>query len=220
MTHTVDDARAMLWLPPAAPTPDVLGTLCRLSRTNGPVRLARRWLSHGGMFVNDEVRVEVSAAAATARLANLITGDSLIQASHQAWGEGIARVGPLPGLSRLVRVRFLEPTRQGATTTLALRWEATGLTGRMFPVLDANLIVIPDGDRATKLAFQGVYGPPGGQLGAGLDHAVLHRIAEATIRSFLTHIALVIAYPALAPEDSPRADVTDLSAGRLAPGTP
>lgn len=172
------------------------------------------------MFVNDEVRADVRAAAAAARLANLITGSSLIHASQHAWGDGLARVGPLPGLSRLVRVRFLELAPLGTTTRLGLRWEATGLTGSMFPVLDANLTLAPDGDRATRIGLQGVYGPPGGHVGAGLDRVVLHRVAEATIRSFLTHLAVAIADPVPAPGHTASADITDLSAGGLAADTP
>lgn len=172
------------------------------------------------MFVNDEVRVDVSATAAAARLANLITSNSLIRTSHHAWGEGIARVGPLPGLSRLVHVRFLQLEPQGTTTRLGLRWEATGRTGPMFPVLDANLTLTPEGDRATQVGLQGVYGPPGGHVGAGLDRAVMHRIAEATIRSFLTQLAVAIADPVPAPGHSARADITDLSPGGLALDTP
>lgn len=150
---------------------------------------------HSGMFVNVEMRAEVSATAAAARLANLITGSSLIHSSQHAWGEGLARVGPLPGLSRLERVRLLQLDPHGATTRLGLRWEATGLTGPMLPVLDANLTLAPDGDQATRLGLQGVYGLPGGHLGADLDRAMLHCIADATIRSFLSQIAVAIADP-------------------------
>ncbi len=104
------------------------------------------------MFVGDEVSMQVSATAAAARLVNLIGGDTLIRTSHAAWGEGIARVGPagtVPGLSKLVRVHFLEPVQHGAVTVLGLRWEATGPGGRLFPVLDANITLVPDGDQAT-----------------------------------------------------------------------
>lgn len=172
-----------------------LGTLCSHPKDQWPCPPSPPVACHTGMFVNDEVRVEVSAAAAAAQRTNLITGRSLIPASHHAWGEGIARVGPLPGLSRLARVQFLELASQGTMTRLALRWEATGLTGPMFPVLDANLTLTPDGDQATWVRLQGVYGPPGGYIGAGLDRAVLHRIAAATIRSFLTGIAAAITDP-------------------------
>ena len=117
------------------------------------------------MFVGDELRVEVSFAAAAPRLANLIGGGSLVRASHAAWGEGIARVGPIgpvPAMSKLVRVRFREPVQHGATLVLTLRWEATGASGALFPVLDADIVFVPDGDQATLIGLSGAYRPPEG----------------------------------------------------------
>jgi len=117
------------------------------------------------MFVGDEMPVQVSTVAAAARLANLTGGGSLLRVSHAAWDEGIVRVGPagpVPGLSKLVHVQFLPPVQQGAVTVLALRWEATGPAGGLFPVLDANVILVPDGEQATLLGLEGAYRPPAG----------------------------------------------------------
>jgi hypothetical protein len=151
------------------------------------------------MFVGDEIQMPVSAEVAAARLVNLIGGSTLIRASHAAWGEGIARVGPagpVPGLSKLVYVHFLEPVRHGAVTMIGLRWEAIRPGERLFPVLDANITLIPHGDHATLLGLEGVYGPPGGAAGVGLDRAILHHVAAATIRSFLHRTAAAITEPA------------------------
>jgi hypothetical protein len=150
------------------------------------------------MFVGDEVRIQVSSVAAAARLVSLTGGSSLISASRAAWDEGTARVGPagpLPGLSKLVHVQSLPPVQRGAVTLLALRWEATGAGGRLFPVLDANITLLPDGQQATLLGLEGVYRPPAGAAGAWPDRAILHRVAAATIRSFLHNIADAITDP-------------------------
>jgi hypothetical protein len=150
------------------------------------------------MFVGDEIRVNVSPAVAAARLTGLIGSGSLSTASHEAWHEGTARVGPagaVPGLSKLVHVRLLDPRRRGATTTLALRWEAAGAGERLFPVLDADIILVPDSDETTLIGLEGVYRPPGGRAGEMLDRAILHRVAAATIRSFLSRIADALAAP-------------------------
>jgi hypothetical protein len=157
------------------------------------------------MFVGAEVRAEVSAAVAAERLASLVSDRPLTEVSRQAWADGFAWVGPVPALSKLVRVQFSEPVRRGAVTVIALRWEATGATGRIFPVLDADITLAPDGEEATLLGLDGVYGPPGGAVGAGLDRVLLHRIATATIRSFLARIADAIASP------PPTADRSDLA---------
>jgi hypothetical protein len=39
----------------------------------------------------------------------------------------------VPGASKLVSVRLLEPVPRGEVMVLPLRWEATGVTGRLFP---------------------------------------------------------------------------------------
>jgi hypothetical protein len=151
------------------------------------------------MFVGDEVRVEVSYAVASQRLASLAGGSSLISASHGAWSDGLARVGPsgpVPGLSKLVRVQFLDLVRHERVATLTLRWQATGSIGGLFPVLDADITLIPAGDGATLLGLDGVYGPPGGVVGVGLDRAILHRVAAGTVHAFLCHIAAALAEPA------------------------
>jgi hypothetical protein len=82
-------------------------------------------------------------------------------------------------------------------TVVTLRWEAAGASERLFPVLDADITLIPDGDDATLIGLQGVYGPPAGSVGEMLDRAILHRIAAATIRSFLNRLAAAIQDPAL-----------------------
>ncbi|HTA10184.1 MAG TPA: hypothetical protein VK836_16815 [Streptosporangiaceae bacterium] len=146
-------------------------------------------------FVADEVRAEVSFAVASQRLAAL-AGSALVGVSHLAWRDGLARVGPagsLPGLSKLVHVQFRDLVQRNGTATLTLRWQATGALGGLLPALDADVTVIPDGDDATLIGLEGVYGPPGGFIGAGIDRALLHRIATATVRSFLSGIAQAIA---------------------------
>ena len=50
------------------------------------------------------------------------------------------------------------------------------------------------------LAVSGAYRPPLGALGAGLDRAIMHRIAEATIRIFTNHIGAAIIHPAASPQ--------------------
>jgi hypothetical protein len=80
-------------------------------------------------------------------------------------------------------------------TLLALRWEASGVSERLFPVLDADITLIPDGDDGTLIGLQGVYRPPPAAAGQMLDRVILHRIAAATIRSFLNRIAAALEDP-------------------------
>jgi hypothetical protein len=58
--------------------------------------------------------------------------------------DGLIRVAPFSaalGASRLVRVQLLEPMPRDDTVVLPLRWEATGVAGRLFPVQDADLVL-------------------------------------------------------------------------------
>jgi len=154
------------------------------------------------MFIGDEVRAEVPLATATERIAGLLGGGAISRASHAAWRIGIARIGPagpLPGLSKLVQVRVREPVQRGGVMLLAMRWEASGGSGRLFPVLDADITLVADTDDAILVGLEGVYRPPAGAAGQMLDRMVLHRIAAATIRSFLSQLAAAIEDPGSGP---------------------
>jgi hypothetical protein len=112
----------------------------------------------------------------------------------------VIRVGPVgdaAAASKLVRVRYLDPVCRGDVMTLALRWEATGVTGALFPVLDADITLTPAGHQATRLALAGSYRAPLGGLGAGLDKAILNRVATATIRALLRNVADNLASPGM-----------------------
>jgi len=166
------------------------------------------------MFVTEEVRLNVSAEVARIRLANLIADDSLAGASQRAYGsqrahaseddyqeQGVAmvRIGPVPGISRLVRVRFSELADRGDGAALALRWEVAGPGGTLFPALDADLTLEPAGAEVTAMTLNGAYRPPLGSVGANLDRVALHHLATATIRAFVGLLADAITHPERAP---------------------
>ena len=144
------------------------------------------------MFVGDEVRLGVSFAVARERLIRLSESGALFGTSEDAYDHGtLARVGPA-GVSKLVRVQVRELSWTDRSAGLALRWEATGAGGGLFPVLDADLTLAPAGDQDTVLRMAGAYRPPLGPLGEALDRAILRRVAAATIRSFIARVAAQI----------------------------
>jgi hypothetical protein len=153
------------------------------------------------MFIAGELVLDVGFPAAQARLVNLARRGGLSGASGVACADGLSavvRVGPFgdaAAASKLVRVRYLDPVCRGDVMTLALRWEATGVTGALFPVLDADITLTPAGHQATRLALAGCYRAPLGGLGAGLDKAILNRVATATIRALLRNVADSLARP-------------------------
>jgi hypothetical protein len=150
---------------------------------------------HRPMFIVEQVKVQLPLATAAVRLANLTRGGVLAGASRLAYEDGteaLLRVGPLgdmPGLAKLVRVRFLDPAWSERGMTVSVRWEAAGSSTAFFPVLDADLVLSHATRRTCLLSCSAVYRPPLGRLGAALDRAVMNHIATATIRSLLQRLA-------------------------------
>jgi len=162
------------------------------------------------MFVAEELAVSAGSVAAQARFENLIHGDWLAGASEAAYEAGVTglrKVGPAGQVAgKLVRVSFVDPVYRGDVMTAGMRWEATGATGALFPVLDANITISPAGHQTARLALAGCYRPPLGRLGAGLDRAVMHRVAAATMRSLLWDVAAALT--GRAPAGHPAAEVS------------
>ncbi len=156
------------------------------------------------MFIASQQTIDTPYATARSRLASLVDGGGLRRASHTAYQHGLdalIRVGPFgddPVLSKLVAVRFLEPAERDNVTTVGLRWEATGSAAGLFPVLDANLTLTPDGEHRAQLTLTGTYRAPFGRLGAALDRALLRRVATMTAAALLTELASAITSPATA----------------------
>ena len=153
------------------------------------------------MFVAAEMGLDLSFPAAAARLANLARGGSLTRVSEEAYGDGLTGlvwVGPVsavPGVSKLVQVHVRDVVTRGESAVLALRWQAAGPGGRLFPALDADMSLTPAGERSARLSLAGVYRLPLAALGAGLDRAVFHKVADATVRSLLARVADVLGLP-------------------------
>jgi hypothetical protein len=176
------------------------------------------------VFIDDEVPLDLGFGAARARLVALARDSMLASASEAAYGEGVTeliRVGPLgsvPGTSKMVEVRYRNLVERDDYAGLALRWEATGAGGGLFPALDADLIVMPTGEQSSKLRLTGSYRPPLGALGSALDAAILHRVARATIRAFLSRLAAGIT--AFGPAISGPAAAAENDMPRVLPGSP
>jgi hypothetical protein len=160
----------------------------------------------GRVFISQERRLPVSFAVASARLGSLPHGGWFRAASetvYQGGMEYLMRVGPagaVPGVSRLVRVRFTEPVYRDGAMTIGLRWEATGVTGGLFPVLDADIRLSADDgeddcageDAGVLVTLTGSYRPPLGAPGAALDWLLLRTVAVATLRTLLARVAAAL----------------------------
>lgn len=92
-------------------------------------------------------------------------------------------------LAPTVVVRVGPVRRREAALLVAFSWAPEGdRAASLLPSLDADLEVVPVGTSETALTVRGFYEPPAGALGRRVDGLVLHRLAEATVRSFLAGV--------------------------------
>ncbi len=96
-----------------------------------------------------------------------------------------------PSVAKTVQLLSGIPIRGDQQTTIPFAWEATGTPG-LFPKLDADLVVSAVGPDLSQIAMRGTYAPPLGPLGRALDRAVLHRVAEASVKSFVDRVAHMV----------------------------
>ena len=131
------------------------------------------------MYVQHSVHVKHSVDKCAAALAR----------GPRTWfphlrGDNASRVGlKVAGVSlrKRVTVDLGEPTSDGSWTNVPLSWRAT-FPRRLFPVLHGKIELVPVEKSLTRLTVRGMYEPPLGKLGALLDEAVMHGVAEATVR--------------------------------------
>ena len=128
--------------------------------------------------------------------------DARLHTAPEFWVPGLARDAEGGGAHLLAEVGFpvddhrvgkevqIElgtPFRIPSRTILPLTWTATG-PEKLFPSLDADLEIAPLGRNRTQLSISARYRPPFGAVGRVLDRALLHRVAEATLKDFLDRV--------------------------------
>ena len=146
------------------------------------------------MFVAHDVAFGVPFATARPRLTDLLASRALASASRAAYDEGLASTpaGPgsgLPSPARLMRVRLLPPAHSVDRVTAGLRWEAAGPSTGLFPVLDADVTLAPDGRVGSRLELAGVYRVPFVSLNDDPGSAITGRAADTTVRALLHAMA-------------------------------
>jgi hypothetical protein len=91
-------------------------------------------------------------------------------------------------IAKTVTLDVGRPVRTPHQTTIPLSWKATGAPG-LFPQMNADLTVARIGPDMVQLGFSGSYEAPGGPVGQAIDEALLHRIAESSVKGFVDRIA-------------------------------
>jgi hypothetical protein len=141
----------------------------------------------GVVLVHDFAHVQRSATDVRESL-TVDAGAWLADLAERAWDGQRAittRLGPGDPLIRRTALVGVGPVRRSKDTlSIGLHWQDATHPG-LFPTLDADLIVTPLGDKA-RLEIMGRYEPPLGVAGRVIDDALLHGLAESTVRAFLT----------------------------------
>jgi hypothetical protein len=147
------------------------------------------------MFVRYYVELPVHVDRVEARLtASPDTWLPGIADQAQARGRRLLTEVGLGDRLRVVKRVLLDvgrPTRFPSKLVLPLRWRAEGAEV-LFPVLDADLEVARLTPAITQLSISARYTPPLGALGAAIDRAALHRVAEATMKDFVDRVAAAL----------------------------
>jgi hypothetical protein len=144
------------------------------------------------VFLREAVEIEMSVDEVVAHLCR--DGSVLLPLADAATDDGEAqllRVGPTVAGRSIgvpVEVRLGPRWTRGGAVAVPIRWESAVLGG-LFPVLDGTLVFSRLGEDSTRLELEASYRPPLDAFGELLDRALLHRVAESTIRSFLRRMA-------------------------------
>jgi hypothetical protein len=152
------------------------------------------------IVVGDRVLLGTAFRAARGRLELLARDEMLLRASEAAYGEGITALvkaaGPAAGLTRLAGARLDDLAGTAQCAHITFGWEAIAADGKLFTALDADLMLVPAGDRNSALALAGAYRPQPGRSGTGLDRAIVRECAMVAIRSFLAQVQCALVHPA------------------------
>ena len=114
----------------------------------------------------------------------------LLRAAEHGGQHLLAEVGFAVDTRRIdkqVQIELGAPIRTPSKTVLPMTWRATRPEG-LFPHLDADIEVASLGADRTQLSISARYRAPMGALGRMLDRALLHRVAEATVKDFLDRV--------------------------------
>ncbi len=146
------------------------------------------------MFIYYFVHLDRSFGEARAQLLEVLSGLDGMAAAAYREGEEIRaklRLGEYPAVAKVVRLEVGEPVGEDETMLLPIVWKATGTPG-LFPRMEAEVVLAELGPVLTQLSLRGSYRPPLGPLGRVLDRALLHRVAEASVKGFVDRVARTI----------------------------
>jgi len=144
------------------------------------------------MFVSYFAQVRVPFDIAVERLEPVL--GELGGWAHEAYrnGEnlrakiGVGKVTPM--IAKTVVLETAVPERGPDIYIIPIAWRATGAP-ILFPMMRADLELLRVSKNTTQIRLSGSYTVPLGTIGQIFDDALLHRVAEGTIKNFVDRIA-------------------------------
>ena len=106
------------------------------------------------------------------------------------------RFGQELRVDKQVEIDISDPFRMPGKTMLPISWSARG-GERLFPSLEGDLELAAIGEHRTQLSLSARYEPPLGVLGRAIDRALLHRVAEATVKDFIDRVVEAMDTPTI-----------------------
>ena len=88
---------------------------------------------------------------------------------------------------RQIEVRAGPVQRFAYGVTVHVRWKAARHS-ELYPELEGHLRLERGQPSGSRLRFDARYAPPGGRLGARVDRALMHHVAESSVRDFLARV--------------------------------
>ena len=144
------------------------------------------------IFIEDFINVDRPFYALQERFSG--DGQWLAPLATAATREGESlrmRIGPVWAahiVTHEVHVTLWPPRERDSSLVRSLTWVPSGWQS-LFPLLDGDIELAPIDPECCRLSLAVAYTPPLGGFGARVDRALFHRIAESTVRSFLTQVA-------------------------------
>lgn len=149
------------------------------------------------MFVEVSSRVDASLADVEKALDRLRSDlEGWADVAYREGEELQAKVGPSESLAKVVTLEIGVAEIHSYGLSYPIHWSAAGAR-LLFPELKADLILSKRGKDRTELTLRGTYQPPMGILGRIADRAVLGRVAEATVKTWMDRLAAALNSEAL-----------------------
>ncbi len=87
-----------------------------------------------------------------------------------------------------VTIELGDPVKTSTWAVIPISWKPT-FARKLLPVMNGKVDLSPVSTDETRLTVSGMYQPPLGKLGEQLDEALMHNVAEGTVKELAELIA-------------------------------